>query len=96
MLSDYILVKLKDAETTSAGGIVMVPGAVEKPCTGEVISAGPGKYDTRGNFIECPLQAGDIVVFGKASTNQELEHEGVKYNVMRYEDIFAVQTSKRG
>ncbi|AUS03065.1 chaperonin 10 Kd subunit [Vibrio phage 2.275.O._10N.286.54.E11] len=89
MLSDYILVELNEAESTSAGGIAIVKA--EQPCVGTVISAGPGKHDQRGNFIECPLKGGETVIFGKASLNQTLEHEGVNYHVMRYEDIFAIE-----
>lgn len=89
MLTDYVLVELKDADTISSGGIAIVKA--EQPCTGTVISAGPGKYDTKGNFIEVPLKGGETVIFGKSSLNQELMHEGTKYHVMRYDEIFAVE-----
>ena len=91
MLSDYVLVQLTEAATKTESGILLTGSTIDQPCTGTVISAGPGKHDQKGNFIKCPLDGGETVVFGKASLNQELVHEGNKYHVMRYEEIFAVQ-----
>ena len=88
MLSDYILIKLNEADTLSSGGIAIVK--TEQPCVGTVISADPGKYNVTGKFEECPLEGGETVIFGKASLNQELVHEGETFHVMRYEDLFAI------
>ena len=89
MQSDYLLIKLHDSIEETNSGIALVK--TEVPCIGTVIAAGPGKYDSRGNFIECPLKGSEVVIFGKASLHQEIEHEGVKYNIMRYDEIFAEQ-----
>lgn len=48
----------------------MLPGsAAEKPAQGEVIAVGPGKRQENGEVQPVDVKAGDIVVFGKYSSN---------------------------
>lgn len=48
----------------------MLPGsATEKPAQGEVIAVGPGKRLENGNTQPVDLKVGDVVVFGKYSSN---------------------------
>jgi len=42
-LADRVLVKAAEAETKTAGGIIIPDSAKEKPQRGTVIAAGPGK-----------------------------------------------------
>jgi len=58
-----------EEETTSAGGIVLPGSATEKPAQGEVIAVGPGKRLDSGSTQPVDLKVGDIVVFGKYSSN---------------------------
>ena len=44
-LADRVLVKAAEAETKTAGGIIIPDSAKEKPQRGTVIAAGPGKKD---------------------------------------------------
>lgn len=68
-LQDRVVVRRMEEETTSAGGIVLPGSATEKPAQGEVIAVGPGKRLENGNTQPVDLKVGDVVVFGKYSSN---------------------------
>ena len=68
-LQDRVVVRRKEEETTSAGGIVLPDSATEKPAQGEVIAVGPGRALDNGENRPVDVKVGDIVVFGKYSSN---------------------------
>jgi chaperonin GroES len=68
-LQDRVVVRRMEEETTSAGGIVLPGSATEKPAQGEVIAVGPGKRLESGKSQPVDVNVGDIVVFGKYSSN---------------------------
>ena len=48
----------------------MLPGsATEKPAQGEVLAVGPGKRLENGDTQPVDVKVGDVVVFGKYSSN---------------------------
>lgn len=83
-LADRVLVEPAAAEEKTIGGIIIPDTAKEKPLQGKVIAVGNGTKDE-----EMVVKAGDTVLYGKYS-GTELEHEGVKYLVMRQNDILAI------
>ena len=68
-LQDRVVVRRMEEETTTAGGIVLPGSAAEKPAQGEVLAVGPGKRLESGNTQPVDLKVGDVVVFGKYSSN---------------------------
>lgn len=68
-LHDRVVVRRKEEETKTAGGIVLPGSAAEKPAQGEVIAVGPGKALDNGQVRPVDLKVGDTVVFGKYSSN---------------------------
>ena len=88
-LHDRIVVTRIDAESKSAGGIIIPDTAKEKPSEGEVISVGPGGRDESGKIIPIDLKVGDRVLFGKWS-GTEVKIEGVEYLIMKESDIMGV------
>ena len=68
-LQDRVIVKRKEEETKTAGGIVLPGSAAEKPSQGEVIAVGPGKPLDNGSVRKIDLKPGDKVVFGKYASN---------------------------
>lgn len=88
-LSDRIVVKPKEIETKSAGGIVIPDTAAgEKPQQGEVVAIGNGKY-IEGKLQPLQVKVGDQILFGKyAGTNFSLAN--TDYLVMREEDVMGV------
>ena len=88
-LHDRVVVRRKEEERTSAGGIVIPDSATEKPSQGEVIAVGNGKLLDNGQLRALDLKVGDIVMFGKYSGN-EVKLDGEELVVMREDDIMAV------
>ena len=83
-LHDRVIVKPAEAETKSAGGIIIPDTAKEKPQKGIVLAAGPGKKDE-----PVTVKAGDSVLYGKYA-GTEITVEGQDYLIMRESDILAI------
>lgn len=88
-LHDRVIVKRLEAETKSAGGIVIPDSAAEKPVKGEVLAAGNGKIQEDGKVRPMAVKVGDTVLFGKYS-GTEVKVDGEELLVMREDDIVAV------
>ena len=88
-LHDRVIIKRLEAETKSAGGIVIPDSAAEKPIKGEVVAAGTGKILEDGKVRPIAVKVGDIVLFGKYS-GTEVKVDGEELLVMREEDIMAI------
>lgn len=88
-LHDRVIVKRKEEEHTSPGGIVIPDTAAEKPIRGTVIAVGDGKVLDNGQIRALDVKAGDEVLFGKYS-GTEVKVGSEKLLVMREEDILAV------
>ncbi len=68
-LQDRVVVRRMEEETTTAGGIVLPGSAAEKPAQGEILAVGPGKRQENGEVQPVDVEVGDIIVFGKYSSN---------------------------
>jgi chaperonin GroES len=68
-LQDRVVVKRKEEETKTAGGIVLPGSAAEKPSQGVVVAIGPGRYMEDGSVRKVDLKVGDKVIFGKYASN---------------------------
>ena len=93
-LHDRVVVTRIEAESKTAGGIIIPDTAKEKPTEGEVIAVGPGGRDESGKLVPIDLKEGDRVLFGKWS-GTEVKIDGVEYLIMKESDIMGVieQTS---
>ena len=88
-LHDRVIIKRLEAETKSAGGIVIPDSATEKPIRGEVVAVGSGKILEDGKVRPVGVKAGEKVLFGKYS-GTEVKVDGQELLVMREEDLMAV------
>ena len=88
-LHDRVIIKRLEAETKSAGGIVIPDTATEKPIKGEVVAVGTGKILEDGKVRPIGVKAGEKVLFGKYS-GTEVKVDGQELLVMREEDLMAV------
>ncbi len=88
-LHDRVIVRRKEEERTSPGGIVIPDTATEKPVRGEILAAGNGKLLENGDVRPLDVKAGDQILFGKYS-GTEVKVEGEELLVMREDDIMAV------
>ncbi|MCG6896549.1 MAG: co-chaperone GroES [Thiocapsa sp.] len=88
-LHDRVVVRRKEEERTSAGGIVIPDTATEKPIEGEVIAVGKGKLLDNGDVRHLDVKVGDRVLFGKYS-GTEVRLSSEKLLVLREDDIMGV------
>ena len=88
-LHDRVVVRRKEEETTSPGGIVLPGSATEKPVQGEILAVGNGKILESGEVRPLDVKVGDTVLFGKYS-GTEIKVDGEEVLVMREEDIVGV------
>ena len=88
-LHDRVLVQALEAETKTAGGVILPDTAQEKPQEGKVIAAGKGKVTPEGTVLPLDVKEGDRVLFGKYA-GSEIKVEGKEYLIMREDDILGV------
>ena len=88
-LQDRVLVRRVEAEERTAGGIIIPDTAKEKPQEGEVIAAGPGTLNDRGELRPLDVKAGDRILFGKWS-GTEVRLEGEELLVMKESDVMGI------
>lgn len=88
-LHDRIVVRVLDAETKTASGLIIPDNAAEKPNQGTVLAVGAGRRTEDGKLLAMTVAVGDTVLFGKYSGNP-VKVDGEELTVMKEEDIFAV------
>jgi chaperonin GroES len=88
-LHDRVAVRRVEAETKSAGGIIIPDTAAEKPQQGEIIAAGPGARDETGKLVPLDVRKGDKILFGKWS-GTEVKIDGQELLIMKESDIMGV------
>lgn len=87
LFDDRVLVKPSEAETKTAGGIIIPDTAKEKPQRGTVVAVGKGKYaEQTGNLIPVAVKEGDVIMYGKYG-GTEITIDGTDYLIMRSSDI---------
>ncbi|MEM1053374.1 MAG: co-chaperone GroES [Pseudomonadota bacterium] len=87
-LHDRVLVRRIEADTKTAGGIIIPDSAQEKPSEGEVVAVGPGTRED-GAFVELDVKAGDRVLFGKWG-GTEIKIDGEDLLIMKESDIMGI------
>nr|RNJ70349.1 MAG: co-chaperone GroES [Leptolyngbya sp. IPPAS B-1204] len=87
-LGDRILVKVREAEEKTAGGIILPDTAKEKPQVGAVVQVGPGKRNEDGSFQAIDVQVGDSVLYSKYA-GTDIKLGGEDYVLLREQDILA-------
>ena len=78
-LADKVVVKVEEAEQTTASGIVLSTSAQEKPAFATVVAVGPGGV-VDGEKVEMTVKVGDKVVTSKYS-GTEIKLDGEEYTV---------------
>lgn len=88
-LADRVLVQRLEAETQTAGGIVLPDTAKEKPQRGKVVAVGSGKVLDDGTVRKMQVKKGDTVLF-TSYAGTEVKIDGKEYLIMSESDIMAV------
>ena len=81
-LYDRVVIRRKEEEATSAGGIVLPGSAQEKPNEGEVVAVGDGKVLDNGEQRALAVKVGDKVVFGQYAGSNKVEIDGEELILM--------------
>ena len=92
-LHDRVLVKPLEADTKTAGGIIIPDTAQEKPQEGKVVAVGGGAKTEDGKIIHMDVKVGDKVLFGKWS-GTEVKIDGKEYSIMKESDIMGISSGK--
>ena len=83
-MADNVLLKAREAQETTASGIIVATTTKEKPAIYEVVSAGPGTKD-----VEMTVKAGDKVVVSTFVGN-DIKLDGEEYKFVKQDEILAV------
>ena len=86
-LEDRVVIKIEQAEQTTASGLVIPETAKEKPQEARVVAVGPGRVDEKGNRIPVDIKEGDVVVFSRYGGTE------VKYPGRRVPDSLRTRRS---
>ena len=88
-LHDRVVVRRLAAEEKTAGGIIIPDTVQEKPMEGEVVAAGPGARDEKGQIVALAVKEGDRVLFGKWS-GTEVKLDGEELLIMKESDLMGI------
>jgi chaperonin GroES len=88
-LNDKIVVQRTEADSKTAGGIILPDSAKEKPKQGKILSVGEGKLLDSGKRAPFQVKAGDTVLF-TSYAGSEVTVDGKEYLIMTEDDILAV------
>ncbi|WP_295193603.1 co-chaperone GroES [uncultured Brevundimonas sp.] len=88
-LGDRVLVKRVEEESKTKGGIIIPDTAKEKPQEGEVVAAGAGARNDKGEVAPLDVKAGDRILFGKWS-GTEVKVGGEDLLIMKESDILGI------
>jgi len=88
-IGDKVVVKRLEAESTTAGGIVLPDSSQQKPTEGRILSVGKGRLTDSGNRIKPQVADGDRIIFSSyAGTEISIDNEEVL--ILSEDDILAV------
>tara|TARA_R110000772_G_scaffold205498_19_gene316118 strand:+ start:6791 stop:7117 length:327 start_codon:yes stop_codon:yes gene_type:complete len=88
-LHDRVLVRRVEADTKTAGGIIIPDSAQEKPSEGKVVAVGNGLKDDNGKTTALDVKKGDKILFGKWS-GTEVTVDGEELIIMKESDILGI------
>jgi chaperonin GroES len=91
-LHDRIVIKRKNEEEKTAGGLFIPESAKERPTQATVIAVGKGRYREDGQITPLAVKAGDTVLFGKYA-GTEIKLDGEEVLIIREEDVLGVLDS---
>jgi chaperonin GroES len=80
-LKEHVLVRPKEVQEKTAGGIYIPDTAKEKTQEGTVVAVGEGEY--------MPVKKGDIIIF-EAYAGTELDLDGKKHLVLKIKDVLGI------
>ena len=92
-LHDRVVIERIEAESKTAGGIIIPDNAKEKPAEGVVVAIGNGARDNNGKKIPLDVQVGDRILFAKWG-GVEVKFGGKELIILKESDILAIISKK--
>ncbi|SIO25689.1 co-chaperone GroES [Salinivibrio sp. ES.052] len=89
-LHDRVIVERQEAESKSAGGIVLTGSAAEKSTRGKVLAVGKGRVLENGNVQPMDVKVGDTVIFSEGFGTKSEKIEGQEVLILSESDIMAI------
>ncbi len=88
-LNDRVIVKRVEAESKTAGGIILPDSAKEKPQEGIIMAIGEGRLNKNGDRSPLQVKTKDRVIFSSYA-GTEIKVDGQALLIMGEDDILAV------
>jgi chaperonin GroES len=92
-LEDRVVVMASEVDETTASGLVIPDTAKERPQEGEVMVAGPGRFED-GQRVPMDVKTGDKVIYSKYG-GTEVKVQGEEYLILSARDVLAVISNGR-
>ena len=89
-LGDRVLVMRTEAESKTAGGILLPDSAKEKPREGKIIAMGDGRVLDNGERSTFSVKVGNRVLFTSYG-GTEIKFGGQEYLILDQDSIYAVK-----
>ena len=87
-LFDNVVVKMTEAEETTASGIILSAASKEKPTWAEVVAVGPGG-NIGGTDVKMCVEVGQKVIFARY-TGTQVKLGDEEYTILSQSQILAV------
>ncbi len=87
-LADRVVVRPTEETVKMRGGLHIPDTAMDKPQQGEVVAAGPGRFE-KGERIPMELEVGQRILYGKF-TGVEFTLDNDQYLIIKESDVLAV------
>jgi chaperonin GroES len=87
-LGDKVVLRRQEAESRTAGGIVLPDSAKDKPQKGEVVAIGDGHVRDDGTKVPLTVREGDRVIFSSYA-GDEIKVGDDEFLLLRESDILA-------
>jgi chaperonin GroES len=87
-LADRVVVRPMEEAESMRGGLYIPDTAKEKPQVGEIVAAGPGRYE-KDKRVPMEVKVGDRVLYGKYS-GTEVTLDGEQYLILRESDVLEI------
>jgi chaperonin GroES len=87
-LADRVVVRPMEEAESMRGGLYIPDTAKEKPQQGEIVAAGPGRYE-KDKRVPMEVKVGDKVLYGKYS-GTEVTLDGEQLLILRESDVLAI------
>jgi len=87
-LLGYVLIEPIEEEQVSSGGIALPETDSDKPMKGKIVDVGKMPKDGDLNLYDELARAKTVVY--KKWTNQEVEHKGKKYLLVKFDELLGI------